>query len=175
MVTQDQPLPIDMRIPSPPELESLKAIHQPSQANLTDAWRYLALGLYAAWDLVSPQLRLPLGMGTEPTFDDYNLSILEPRVFSELEQLRELRSQVQNELFELRRLKDDLEILQPRVVMIREVDEGMAELEITHYLEEHGHADTGELVEKLGIDIDIILKVIQHLKAEGKVEGVGSH
>jgi hypothetical protein len=96
-------------------------------------------------------------------------------VVSDLQQLREMRPKLERALDEIRELRTAFDALSPRVVMIREVNEDMAEREVTQYLEEHGHADTGELVEKLGIDIDIVLKVIQHLKAEGKVEGVGSH
>ena len=56
---------------------------------------------------------------------------------------------------------NDLEIVRPRVVTLREIDEPTAEREIVDYLKAHGEADTAELVENLGIDIDIVLVLLQ--------------
>ncbi|MGA8856901.1 MAG: hypothetical protein WB643_07025 [Candidatus Bathyarchaeia archaeon] len=190
MPPPNQPVVVEMRTPSAPEIEGWKGsgLGQPSQEILADAWKYVALSLYSAMNynqyqavsvsdlafaLLSPQLRLPLNPSVKS--EGGQMSIIDPREFaSEVEQLRALRSQVQDELFEVRKIRDTLQTLGPHVVMIREIDEKQAENEIVSYLQSHGHVDTGELVEKLGLDVDVVLNVVQHLKDQGKVERVDS-
>jgi len=93
----------------------------------------------------------------------------------ELAQVRELRSQIEKELAEIKQMKVAFKSVQPHVVMIRSIDEDEAEQEIVQYLQTHDHADTGELVEKLRLDVDVVLNVVQRLKEQGKVERVDSH
>ena len=186
----DQPVVVEMRIPSAPEIEGWKGsgLRQPSQEILAEAWKYVALSFYTAMNynqyqtqslsdlasaLLPPQLRLPLKPSVNSEGD--KLSIFDTsEIASEVEQLRALRFQVQDELFEVRKIRDSLQTLGPHVVVIREIDEKQAENEIVSYLQSHGHADTGELVEKLGLDVDVVLNVVQRLKDQGKVERVDS-
>jgi hypothetical protein len=187
----DQPVAVEMQIPSTLEIESWKrsGIRLPSQEIQAEAWKYLALALVTAMnynqyqalsasDLASALLSSQAGLRLEPSlkFEDDRMRFFDRRDFtSELEQLRSLRSQVQDELVEVRKMRDTLQTLGPRVVVIRQIDENQAEDEIVSYLKSHKHADTGELVENLGIDIDLVLKVVQHLKEQGKVESVDTH
>jgi len=83
-----------------------------------------------------------------------------------------LRIKMERDIAELAKMRENLE---PRVVMIRELTQDQAEKEIVSYLQTHDHADTGELVEKLGIDVDLVLNIVQRLKQQGKVERVDSH
>lgn len=97
------------------------------------------------------------------------------RLHSELSRVRVLRAEMEKELAGIRHMKETLEAGQPRVVMIRELNENDAEREIVEYLQTHDHADTGELVEKLGIDVELVLNIVQRLKEQGKVERVDAH
>lgn len=180
MPSPNQPVAVVMRTPSAPEIEGWKGsgLRQLSQENLAEAWKYVALSLFTAMNYSQYQALSMSGLASAispPRVEDYELSLLDPREFaSEVEELRLLRSQVQDELIEVRKLRDTLQTLSPRVVVIREVDENQAEKEIVSYLQSQGHADTGEIVEKLGIDIDLVLKIVQRLKDQGKVERVDS-
>ena len=90
----------------------------------------------------------------------------------ELSRVQALRIKMERDIAELAKMRENLE---PRVVMIRELTQDQAEKEIVSYLQTHDHADTGELVEKLGIDVDLVLNIVQRLKQQGKVERVDSH
>jgi len=97
------------------------------------------------------------------------------RLNLELSRVQTLRAEMEKELADIRLMKATFAGFQPRVVMIRELNENEAEQEIVTYLQSHDHADTGELVEKLGIDVDAVLNVVQRLKEQGRVERVDSH
>jgi hypothetical protein len=92
----------------------------------------------------------------------------------QIEQIGDHIYMMENRLGRVEQRLNDLEIVRPRVVMLREIDEPTAEREIVDYLKAHGEADTAELVENLGIDIDLVLAVVQHLKNEGSVERVAN-
>jgi ribosomal protein S25 len=94
---------------------------------------------------------------------------------AELSRVQELRSKLEKDVAGLRQMRESFKAFEPHIVMIREVTENQAEKEIVDYLQSHDHADTGELVEKLGIDVDLVLSVVQRLKEQGKVERVDSH
>lgn len=90
----------------------------------------------------------------------------------QIEQIGQRIFMMENRFDRVEQRLSDLEIVRPRVVTLREIDEPTAEREIVDYLKAHGEADTAELVENLGIDIDIVLAVVQRLKSEGSVERV---
>jgi ribosomal protein S25 len=93
----------------------------------------------------------------------------------ELSRVQALRTKLEKDVANLREMRESFRAFEPHIVMIRELTEGEAEKEIVDYLQTHDHADTGELVEKLGIDVDLVLNIVQRLKQQGKVERVDSH
>jgi hypothetical protein len=100
------------------------------------------------------------------------LPLMDVHARRQIQQIGEHIYMIEDRLGRIEQQLNDLEIVRPRVVMLREIDEPTAEREIVSYLETHGEADTADLVENLGIDIDLVLAVVQRLKSEGSVERV---
>jgi Arc/MetJ-type ribon-helix-helix transcriptional regulator len=60
-----------------------------------------------------------------------------------------------------------------KLVVFRDVSPAQAEREVTEYLQKHpGVVWPDEMAEELGIDYRLVIKVVQQLTGEGKVEVV---
>lgn len=146
-----------------------KAVYLASQANWAtiDANTTFLSNQATATNTVYWQPSGSTGGTEEPRFVDIPAR-------RQIEQIGQRIFMMENRFDRVEQRLSDLEIVRPRVVTLREIDEPTAEGEIVDYLKAHGEADTAELVENLGIDIDIVLAVVQRLKSEGSVEQVAA-
>jgi len=60
---------------------------------------------------------------------------------------------------------------QQKLVIIKELSRGEAKKMVEDYIREHGKADTEELMD-LGIELKLLVEILDELKAEGKVRPV---
>lgn len=188
-LAKQQPAPVSVELPTFPRMggigESPLKLLGAERLAAPNVQQYLAVRILSFlaekwfYDVFRSSGQLTVRMESPimmPRIEDDKFVIEDTKeVVSELRELVAMKPQVEKALAELQQLKDSLAAIQPHVVMIREIDEHTAEEEIVNYLESHGRADTGELVEKLGIDIDLVLRIVQHLKSLGKVERVDSY